>query len=56
MRTAAPEKGGGEESAANSKGNYGVKLRIVCPYCQGEEEKQQRDEARILSPDPPQQT
>ena len=32
------------------------KTESLCPYCQGEEGKKQRDRARILSADPPQQT
>lgn len=41
-------KGG---TSVNTKPSYRVKLRI-CPYCQGENEKQQRDKAKgILAPE-----
>lgn len=54
MRAAATERGGNLLRTVNQATEENWE---ACPHCQGEEEKQQRDEARrILSPEAPQQT
>lgn len=54
MRAAATERGGNLLRTVKQATEENWE---ACPHCQGEEEKQQRDEARrILSPEAPQQT